>query len=937
MNRYRRTSRLAAILAVLGALALVMVGVNRGRTGASAAPGDLPPGWSRSADGRVVTWQSPERLPVQDAHPYIRVGTWSLPAGVARDGRSVSAVIPPGITDLSSLAVTAAGRRLDVEAPGTRQRTRRSLPETPEQDPLPALPADADPGTPGPYETQEGEYEDDDVAIPGLREKVEMKAVVVAPRGATGARPVAVFVHGNHNPCYLPGIKRSESAPLTTWPCVAGEEAVPSYRGYRDPQRLLASQGWITVSVSTNGINGQPTDGTLTQWYSVPDHDAAARAALVQEHLQRWAGWAGPGRGSAPEIVRSSPAPDLGRLLLVGHSRGGEAVNRVATTSASDQGLPWRVQGVVLIGPTAEHRNPAPVPTEVLLPACDGDVYDLQGQSYVDQGRDLYANDRTLRSAVLIQGANHNYFNTEWTPDIAADPDARDDAATHFSSDPGCAPDSPNRLTPEQQRTVGATYIAAGAQALVLGDQDVVPLLDGTPVRAPSAGDARVTAHAVGGNRTPLAVPGPGTAVTGDGGVTATACLTTRTAEQPRACLTPEIQEVTQRSPHAGPNLGRVGLPVDEPTRTAVKVTWASSGRARIPVTERSLATDATAVAMRVVAPPETSGTTFVSRLVDQAGRSLELGPTTLQGLPAGSVGNAGVWWAQEVRLPIDRAALAAAGLDVNGLAHLEIAPQTGGGELWLLDAWAYRPGLVASTRSTARYDLEPKTIDEPSGTVTVPVTGRITGPLDQPVTVFVSVMGATVANPTIEVPAGARTFTIPVEITDDDSVTWHRYVAIRTVAAQGITAAESTAVLVIRNDDAVPAPSIDDATSQEDAYLTWAVRPDGASDSIIFANLRFVPVEGGTELSAGDLPREFLQQYGYQGPLDAPISRTRLGASVLGSGVPLTPGLRIELPVIADGIAEGPESVRIELAPHTMSDPVPGLPTTVTGTVTDG
>ena len=53
----------------------------------------------------------------------------------------------------------------------------------------------------------------------------------------------------------------SRAAPRTTltgdWPCPTGTQPIPSHRGYLQDQKLLASQGYVTVSISANGINGQ--------------------------------------------------------------------------------------------------------------------------------------------------------------------------------------------------------------------------------------------------------------------------------------------------------------------------------------------------------------------------------------------------------------------------------------------------------------------------------------------------------------------------------------------------------------------------------------------------------------------------------------------------------------------------------------------------------
>ncbi|WP_211269352.1 hypothetical protein, partial [Saccharothrix syringae] len=68
-----------------------------------------------------------------------------------------------------------------------------------------------------------------------------MKAVVVAPEGVSGRRPLALFLHGRHISCY------DGTTQLLEWPCPVPAKPVPSHRGYLQAQRLLASQGYVTV------------------------------------------------------------------------------------------------------------------------------------------------------------------------------------------------------------------------------------------------------------------------------------------------------------------------------------------------------------------------------------------------------------------------------------------------------------------------------------------------------------------------------------------------------------------------------------------------------------------------------------------------------------------------------------------------------------------
>ena len=111
---------------------------------------------------------------------------------------------------------------------------------------------------------------------------------------------------------------------------------------------MLASQGYLTVSIAANGINGQ--DGLFM------DGGAFARSQLLRHHLAQWAEWSR--HGGDPWGGRFHGRVNLDEVVLVGHSRGGEGVERAAIdTYAHD---PWTIRGLVLIGPTAFGRQVAP-------------------------------------------------------------------------------------------------------------------------------------------------------------------------------------------------------------------------------------------------------------------------------------------------------------------------------------------------------------------------------------------------------------------------------------------------------------------------------------------------------------------------------------------------------------------------------------------------
>jgi hypothetical protein len=251
---------------------------------------------------------------------------------------------------------------------------------------------------------------------------------------------------------------------------------------------------------------------------------------------------------------------------------------------------------------------------------------------------------------------------------------------------------------------VARTYIAAAARLFVAGDDRVRPLLDGTGAAAPSAGSALVLAEALGGGRTPLFVPARSDVVRG-----ARLCLEVTT------CLG-RHDEV--RCPHFVP----LEPAATDPGRLAVALRWTAAGHAVSlrPAAAASVTGDS-AVAMRIVVPPDAPATRFAVSVTDRYGRRAALGDVTVTGLPATAVTTA--YWGQEVRVPLT----AAAGLDRGHLTELRLTPETRAGAAWLLDAWGWRPGTPPpAATGLPRVDVAAAVVRR--GEVVIPVTGRGAG-----------------------------------------------------------------------------------------------------------------------------------------------------------------------------------------------------------------
>ncbi|MFH8977021.1 hypothetical protein [Streptomyces sp. NPDC017890] len=879
-----------------------------GAASVQAAPNgtaDLPPGWriTGSGEARALEWHSPRAVPPGDARVEFRTDGRLL--GVPepdKDGRTfrlpLDGTETAALNGLTDLQVLAAGRRLDEE-PGAAARERRSTDSPPAKLP-PQLPAGTvDPGTPGRFATTTGEYTLDPVRLPGLPAPVEMRGLVVAPKGATGKRPLALFLHGRHATCYVPG--QGEEAVTIDWPCADDARPIPSHRGYLRDQELLASQGYVTVSISANGINGQDGD--------VEDGGAQARSSLVRSHLARWADWAA-GPATAPTAVRQGPRADLSRVLLVGHSRGGEGVDRAAMDSlypppASQDGHPararWNIRGTVLIGPTAFGQNPVPdVPSLTILPGCDGDVSDLQGQLYVDGTRGV-SRGRALHSAVHITGANHNYFNSEWTPGRAEAPASDDFWDDPEDRDPVCSVGSPTRLTAEQQHRAGATYVAAAARLFVAGDDRVRELIDGTGRRAPSADPARVLTHAVGAGRGAGFLPDGGVEVTGG------RLCSAIDPDPGAACLG---EDARGSSPHFA-----YWHPERETGRGAVALDWSAPGTATrvrpgAPVSLKG----AKSLALRVIVPPGSTGTRLDVSVTDTEGRRATLGQVRADGLP-GSARTAS-YWAQELRVPL--ATAGRTGVDLRRITTLELTPRSRSGQAWLMDAYAWQPGTPqVRPAPLTRVDVGRTKVEEgDSGVRTYQIPVRVFGQGGGTVRMYVvDPVTGSAEDRLITVRPGSPGIDVTVRVEGNERYAWDTSHDVLVKAVRGSVVGSYAGGVTVENDDPMPEISVTPVagTVTEGQPLRWRVSLSEPADVDLGPTLTAVPDDARPELSTKDVDRDWLLRNAWDVP-DGEVPLSRLEYFSLWA--PVAPGetdAEVTVPTIGDEVTEPAEYIGLQ------------------------
>lgn len=743
----RAAAALAAILLPLTAAAVVPAPTAAAPPAPTATSADRG-AWQVSRVDAVtwrVAWTAPGRLPLGSDRPTLAGAGLGFGAPtVSADGRTVSATVRSAQRpDPADLDVLLSGDRLDESgldaARATAPLAAGRAATAPYTQGFAEL-AD-DPGVAGPFATVASDYELDPVKLPGMPEPVEMVGHVVEPAAdaATGPRPLVLFQHGRHGVCYDPDRPRAYSV---DWPCAGRFEEIPSHLGYVQTQELLASQGYATVSIRVNGINAQD--------YRLDDGGADARAEIIARHLDHW--------------VDLAPAHDvdLDRVVLVGHSRGGEGVDRASIQIPLS--APYRVAGQVLIAPTDFGTQTAPyVPTVTLLPACDGDVFDLQGQRFTDYGRDVAPDDTSLKSSVLVLGANHNFFNSEWTPGVAAAPSVDDWFGGENRS---CGTADPRRLDGAEQRAVGATY-TAGAVRLFTGDDAVLPLFDGSRVTAASAGDAEVLSHAVGGGRD-VRAPGDEAGRSLPDGAASRFCRGTASYAQRAADCGRGI--TGQVTPHWTTSGERT------PTHRFLEVSWDAPGQRAGLVLEEPLDLAGRRLELRTLVDPRLGDVQVDVRLTDADGATAVVTPEgdgVLRALPRGST----KIWGQTLLVDASEAA----GIDPARVTAVDLVARSGDGRVWVADVSA-APDRVAAVPQRRMATISFADVRRPEGdgpapaTVDLPFT--VTG-LTRPARVLVLTTGqarGSLERYVLDLAPGQTSGVVPLTYQPDDERGARRY-----------------------------------------------------------------------------------------------------------------------------------------------------------------
>jgi dienelactone hydrolase len=255
------------------------------------------------------------------------------------------------------------------------------------------------------------------------------------PDGA-GPFPLVLVVHGNHDPL---------------------DYSDPGY-GYLG--ELLASRGFIFVSVDENFINGGLRG------------ESDGRAWLLLKHIEDWKRWNDSAGNPFYHKV------DMHNIGIMGHSRGGEAVGIAAAFNRlshypDDANVKFNfnfdIKAVFAIAPVDGQYKPAGVPTPienvnymVIHGSHDGDVSSFNGLRAFQ--RIKFTDGKPwFKTAWYVYRANHGQWNTVWGN---KDNGPRSGRSLELHS----------LITPEEQRQFSKVVIGGFMEATLHGKSEYLPM-----------------------------------------------------------------------------------------------------------------------------------------------------------------------------------------------------------------------------------------------------------------------------------------------------------------------------------------------------------------------------------------------------------------------------------------------------------------------------
>ncbi|WP_421802657.1 hypothetical protein [Flagellimonas sp.] len=260
-----------------------------------------------------------------------------------------------------------------------------------------------------------------------------LNARVYMPKG-DGPFPMVMMVHGNHSMLDY------------------------SDDGYGYLGKLLASRGIIGVSVDENFINGHWSGDFMGK-------EMPTRGWLLLKHLEQWEKW---NQESSSDLAGKV---DLDNIVLVGHSRGGEAVSIAAAFNTLDRfpdngnekfDFGFGIKGIITIAPTDYRYNREISLKDINYLSIQG-AYDSDETSFWGMRpyhRLKFSKDFDgFKAGLYMNHANHGQFNSTW---------GRSDFGVPMKWLLNLKP----LVSGEEQRQTAKVYVSAFAEAVLNGNKD---------------------------------------------------------------------------------------------------------------------------------------------------------------------------------------------------------------------------------------------------------------------------------------------------------------------------------------------------------------------------------------------------------------------------------------------------------------------------------
>lgn len=368
--------------------------------------------------------------------------------------------------------------------------------------------------------------------------------------------------------------------------------------------------------------------------------------------------------------------------------------------------------------------------------------------------------DDALRSGVWMMGANHNFYNTVWTPGVYAYSVSDDWGAN--STDAVCGPRSTTniRMSAAEQYDAGTAYMAGWFRLTMGGEKQFLPMFDGSGEvpEVLDGADIRSVSTAPSSARTTIATfEKTSSLVRVQGAATATVCASAagRTTTQTLpAC--PSTSIGTSALPHWTPasNGGNV------PATPVTKFSWTGLGtsatpsevRVSVPASARN-ASDMERLSVKMAADDTVASSTALSiSVVDGSGETFtapvaDLNPLATTRLPASTSALLKKIVLQQVDLPV--ATLADAGLNVRDIREVRFGALAGPDELTaggvFLSDLAFEKSALGTlgSKNMPTINVDAPVVDEGNAPGTADIAVYLDREASVRVTGYVSTLGS--------------------------------------------------------------------------------------------------------------------------------------------------------------------------------------------------